>query len=456
MKTSEQMTYSMIEWMNSVAKKITDYTVGSVVRTMFESVAREIEEIYYRTYTGLSDAQTEGVYTAFDFPKKGASKASGTVTFYKTAPDNVKDYVIGLGTRVFTTQMDTQSSVSFSTIDTGTIYSKTGITESLTYTEDIVDSSLNVLTKLAQRFIYQITSIQSNFHTYTNGVDYVLNKNDSGDTIKWLVGNQKPLVGKFMTVQYIPLSVEIPVECLTSGTVGNVSVGQISNISTLIPGVPYVNNFSSILTGTDEETVENRKVRFSHFIDSLSRGTLASVRYAIFNKTTAYQVYSASILENVPIPGFLKIYVSDSTGTAPSGMLTDVATTVEDYRGVGIVVSVSSPSPLLVDVYCKLRIKDGYDKDQLVTDVYTALSDHLSSYKLLNDDGYSTVYLTSFDYVVKSVNSTAILEADISFARTTDGDPGNAVTKKIDDIAPRLTASIAEIIRPGTITVSYY
>ena len=101
LKHFESIATSMMNYLSSVQALVTDFNIGSVNRTLLESVAMELEELYYRLYKSTEKAIPEAIYTAFDFTKLSATAASGTVTFSRSvaAP---QDYLIPLGTVVAT------------------------------------------------------------------------------------------------------------------------------------------------------------------------------------------------------------------------------------------------------------------------------------------------------------------------------------------------------------------
>lgn len=70
---------SSINWMRASTKKVTDFNVGSVVRTMLEAVAAEIDELYQRMFIGLREAIPVSVYNSFRFERIEAVAASGLV-----------------------------------------------------------------------------------------------------------------------------------------------------------------------------------------------------------------------------------------------------------------------------------------------------------------------------------------------------------------------------------------
>lgn len=90
---------SMINWCKAVTTKVTDYSIGSVVRTLLEAAAIEIEELYMRMLIGLKEAIPVSVYTSFGFNKLPALPASGMVRF--TAPAAVaSNLIVPAGTTV--------------------------------------------------------------------------------------------------------------------------------------------------------------------------------------------------------------------------------------------------------------------------------------------------------------------------------------------------------------------
>lgn len=72
---------SKIAHMRSTQRKITDFSVGSVARTLVEAPAIEIDEFYQRLLFGLLEAIPVAVFDAFGFEALAATPASGTVHF---------------------------------------------------------------------------------------------------------------------------------------------------------------------------------------------------------------------------------------------------------------------------------------------------------------------------------------------------------------------------------------
>ena len=89
LKNFTSIVASMVNHARGATKKLTDFTVGSASRTLFEAVAIEQEEMYQQMFHGLRDAIPVSVYSAFDHDLLPAASASGDVTFTASpAPSN--------------------------------------------------------------------------------------------------------------------------------------------------------------------------------------------------------------------------------------------------------------------------------------------------------------------------------------------------------------------------------
>lgn len=86
LKDFASLSASMLNWLRSTQTKITDFNTGSVARTMLESTAIEMEELYLRMFIGLREAIPVSVYNTFGFDKLPAVKASVTLRFTAPAP----------------------------------------------------------------------------------------------------------------------------------------------------------------------------------------------------------------------------------------------------------------------------------------------------------------------------------------------------------------------------------
>lgn len=118
LKHFSQIVASALNWLGSAQHRITDFNIGSVARTMIESVAMEIEEMYYRMFDSLEREIPNSAYESFGFDRLPATHAVGAVTFARSTPAD-QDYVIAAGTVVSTDELVTFATIEAVTLETG-------------------------------------------------------------------------------------------------------------------------------------------------------------------------------------------------------------------------------------------------------------------------------------------------------------------------------------------------
>lgn len=69
----------MINWSKASTKKISDYNVGSVARTLMEAPAAEIDELYQQMFIGIKEAIPVSVYNSFSFDRLPSVNAAGKI-----------------------------------------------------------------------------------------------------------------------------------------------------------------------------------------------------------------------------------------------------------------------------------------------------------------------------------------------------------------------------------------
>lgn len=87
-KAYAEILNQMINTMASKQNKITDFNEGSIIRTIFESVARPIEQAYIDTRNGYQNNLRAIPYSVFDFKRKAGTYAVGSVIFSRGAAIN--------------------------------------------------------------------------------------------------------------------------------------------------------------------------------------------------------------------------------------------------------------------------------------------------------------------------------------------------------------------------------
>jgi len=72
--------------------KVNDFTEGSILKTLYEAFATELETYYYLTTENIKAGVYGSIYEAFGFERQQAKKAYGDVTVYFSRKGN-KRYI---------------------------------------------------------------------------------------------------------------------------------------------------------------------------------------------------------------------------------------------------------------------------------------------------------------------------------------------------------------------------
>jgi|LSQX01.2.fsa_nt_gb uncharacterized phage protein gp47/JayE len=114
-KVWEQIVFKMILFYKSISKTLTDFSIGSTIRTLFEAVAFEIEELYVSIKTAIETAIRESVYLTFGFERRPAIRSTTTLIITLFTPHEA--FIIPKGTRFATSEGITFATVNDVSID---------------------------------------------------------------------------------------------------------------------------------------------------------------------------------------------------------------------------------------------------------------------------------------------------------------------------------------------------
>lgn len=79
LKDFASITASMLNWMRAAQDKVTDFEQGSVIRTLLEAPAAEIDELYQQMFAGIREAIPVSVYRTFGFDTLDSTAAAGII-----------------------------------------------------------------------------------------------------------------------------------------------------------------------------------------------------------------------------------------------------------------------------------------------------------------------------------------------------------------------------------------
>jgi uncharacterized phage protein gp47/JayE len=106
-KNVTQLFNSLATWITADNRKLSDFTVGSALRTLTESISLQLEEFYFNMKQNVEYAIETAIYTAFGFELITQEKASGYIKIrFITALEN--SIVIPAGTKFSTSLMNSK------------------------------------------------------------------------------------------------------------------------------------------------------------------------------------------------------------------------------------------------------------------------------------------------------------------------------------------------------------
>lgn len=119
MKTFKQIMDKLIRKTTEESDELTDFSVGSAIRTLYTAIALNIEEFYHYMYDNIKYMIENSLYVAFGFELLPATTAEGFIELTFDTPLTVP-LVINEGT-VFVSSKPIYRGIEFSAVNTETI-----------------------------------------------------------------------------------------------------------------------------------------------------------------------------------------------------------------------------------------------------------------------------------------------------------------------------------------------
>jgi len=322
-KKFDSIVASMINWVSGATNKVTDFNKGSVVRTLLEAVAMELEELYYQLLQAAEEAIEEAIYRTFNFPRNPAQRATGTVRFTRLTGTE-DEITIPQGALVST---ETEPPVVFETQAEYTIPGFSG-TATGGGTTSLIDITKNFVTE-GVIVGSKVKNITDSGETQPAGVLSITTTTNPNDTLNFsaLTGGATFAGGGDSYKIIVPYK-DCSVRAIVVGIDGNVSANSLIVLRTNIPNIVSINNSSAFSDGEDEESDLDRKARFSLYIQSLARATKAALEYAA---RTVDQVVAATAIDDVRP----NVFVYDF---GPPAVWTDITQAMRNPGDAGVML----------------------------------------------------------------------------------------------------------------------
>lgn len=309
--------------------ELTDFTVGSSIRTVLEAAALEDDEQYYQmvqlldifSYTTAAGENLDRRLADFNIVRRPAQAAFGLVKF------------INGGIKTDLAATDTVSGSTSLRIFDSSAFPVTGfpytirVGEETTRVQDVsvlsLDTATNIFTLSAPGLVSDVevgdrvslvdgassqaidlsTNVQS---PATNTEDSQIYRTTENATIP--AGNY--------------YSNEVNILATSAGPNGNTGANRVTQF---VGAAPFtgagVTNASAISGGASRESDEELRARAVDKLQSLSRGTVLSLRaesVGVTDPATGQRVISSNVLEDFAAdPDEVIVYVDDGTGLTP-------------------------------------------------------------------------------------------------------------------------------------------
>lgn len=215
--------------------------------------------------------------------------------------------------------------------------------------------------------VVQTTDGTQNFTVYADATNSAYSVNAGG-----------PGIAGYTIPAAVP-SLNVPVQAVTAGTFGNVQAGVLTILQTGISGVDTVTNAAPFTNGFNAESDAALKARFVLFINSLAKGTLGAIGFAVLSVQQGMQY---QIITNPPpapgSPPAVTVYVDDGSGAIPAATLTAAQTAVNAIRAAGVSLGVFADSILSANVTMTITTAPGYVHATLVAQVVAAITSYIN------------------------------------------------------------------------------
>lgn len=490
---------SLVNTTRGKTDKITDYNIGSVVLTLLEAVAVEIEEVYYQIFIGLI-AATEFIYQAFNFPRRPATKAVGTVTFSATLAV-ASDVVISLGTIVATDDNVTFETTQEVTLTTGNTEVDAPVRSLITGKTGNVDAATIII---IQTQVDQITGVTND--TATAGGDTEESSEERrgrfaifiaslsrATNIALRFGGQDQVDGISFIEIIENTRVHTLVEDVSAATFSEISLnmnindpfGQSVEIfpnpieigDNVYFGIDFAFDFISFHVtdpasgaGGDGDWQYFNGSSWTNFpganitdktdkfrVDGVTRG-VAWVKPADFTYTRVNGILNYWVRFNItdggfssnpkialaeipPFRGYVYVFAQNPVGEAPLSLLQASQSQLEKFRAAGVKVNVFAPEQVPLDVTMELTIDSVYDADALASEIQQSIQNFLTT-KHIGE----IIYTADLIQLSQNHNDKAVLDSDLTLLRPT----ALPTAPTVDDVL----IGRNQIARVGTVIVT--
>jgi len=408
-------TFFYVNYIFSEPSGITDINPGSVVRTIVESISREIEFLYHKmrfVYESAfidtaSGKSLDLLVSILGITRKPAEHAVGKVVFGRSTPPkavpvNNETYIYDGSEEIILKQQPIES-----------VRKVKGKVNNVSYEfkEDVdymvTEKGIRWLPEGKKPDLNSILYIDYNTYekiTVPKGILVTTFSLDPTQVKRYVTTEEKTLERQ----EDGTWEATVEVMCLEPGKRGNTYAGSIVVMPAPIPGIEYVINREDITTGVEAETDEELRERAKKALVVAGKATLLSLETAI----KGVEGVSALSIVDMPdgIPGLVKVIVD-------GGDEEEIIRVIDDVRAAGIKVEFERPKIVNVDVNITVLLEPDADPTRVKREIEDTIMQFIGSLNIGDDIIYAKLMGTIFR--VKGVYDIEELTLSISRSEET-------------------------------------
>lgn len=324
-----QILEDMINYVRLNRPDITDYNVGSAIRTILEAASREDDEQYFQMVQLLdafnifsaSGTDLDARVADADLTRLQPAASTGRI---KIQDENLIKSTLRFDALTTATTIELEDSTKFPTV--GFPYT-VRIGEETVEVEDVSVSANNTTTNTLS------VSVLTKDHDIGDRVAFVSGVADL--TLAANIQVQTPAVGTEAPIVFVSIeqgtivngnyrSTPIKAKAVVPGKSGNIGAGRISEFSSSPPFTgASVTNITSFSSGRNTETDAELRDRYLLKLQSLSAGTPLALKEGVLGITdpsTGQRVVTSNVFEDF-VNDEVIVYVDDGTGFVPDQVL---------------------------------------------------------------------------------------------------------------------------------------
>jgi uncharacterized phage protein gp47/JayE len=200
------------------------------------------------------------------------------------------------------------------------------------------------------------------------------------------------------------LDTRIEVHCTTAGVIGNVLEDTITLLTNPVSSVSTITNPERFNTGKEEETLTERKQRFSEYIETRGKATIPSIEYGV---KEVEEISGVWIDESQT--GIIKVFCHDSAGNLTDDVKEKVIQNLYHYRAGGIPVFVSPIVKKTLGIELEVSVLPQYNTDEFRLEILSLVRSYFDNFVV--SQGYNASDFNSF---VRNIDTVGIKNCKVS------------------------------------------